>query len=91
MKFRNIEIVGIFCSYDLRMSVSMGPSLLISFEDISLAHKWWKEFCFAFWLFCILFETAIRYDQSYTVTNHCAHIAIKMQTGSGIGQYDTQF
>jgi uncharacterized membrane protein len=55
------------------MSVAVEFSMLTSFEDDSIAHKWWKEICFAAWLFFILFETAIRYNQLYSNQPLCPY------------------
>jgi uncharacterized membrane protein len=55
------------------MSVSVESSLLTSFDYDSVAHKWWKEICFAAWLFFILFETAIRYNQLYSNQPLCPY------------------
>jgi hypothetical protein len=52
------------CPFDLRMSVSIESSSSF-FEDDLTTHRWWKEIYFAAWVFFILFETAIRYNQLY--------------------------
>jgi uncharacterized membrane protein len=53
------------------MSVAVESSLLTSFEDDSIAHKWWKEVCCASWLSFILFQTVIRYNQLYSKQPVC--------------------
>ena len=55
------------------MSVYVESSLLTSYEDDSIAYKWWKEICWAAWLFFILFEIAIRYDQLHSVQPLCPY------------------